>query len=154
MLHIDTDTKYYWFHGSVDFRKAFDSLSGLIQEFLRREVTDGGFLIFVKLRRNANKPLKWEGDDMPMYHKRLEQGVFEDPKKSVDGKQIIIDANQLSLILQGIRLSIVVRNLHPSSNRKLLHVEQDAIGRAFTKCRMNRAVHVRFCGKAVVKFPA
>ena len=123
MLHIETDTKYYWFHGSVDFRKAFDGLSGLIQEFLRREVTDGGFLIFVNLRRNAIKLLKWEGDGLPMYHKRLEQGVFEEPQKSVDGKQIIIDANQLSLILQGIRLSFVLRNLHPSSNRRSLRVE-------------------------------
>ena len=138
----------------MDFRKAFDGLSGLIQEFLQREVTDGGFLIFVNLRRNAIKPLKWEGDGLAMYHKRLEQGVFEEPQMSIDGKQIIIDANQLSLILQGIRLSIVVRNLHTSSNRRSLRVEQDAIGRAFTKCRMNRAVHVRFCGKAVVKFPA
>ena len=123
MLHIDTDTKYHWFYGPVDFRKAFDGLSGLIQEFLRREVTDGGFLIFVNLRRNAIKPLKWEGDGLAMYHKRLEQGAFEEPQKSVDGKQIIIDANQLSLILHGIRLSLVVRNLHPSSNRRLLRVE-------------------------------
>jgi transposase len=123
MLHIDTDTKYYWFHDPVDFRKALDGLSGLIQEFLRREVTDGGFWIFVNLRRNAIKPLKWEGDGLAMYHKRLEQGAFEEPQKSVDGKQIIIDANQLSLILHGIRLSLVVRNLHPSSNRRLLRVE-------------------------------
>ena len=107
----------------MDFRKAFDGLSGLIQEFLRREVTDGGFLIFVNLRRNAIKPLKWEGDGLAMCHKRLELGVFEEPQKSIDGKQIIIDANQLSLILQGIRFSLVVRNLHPSSNRRSLRVE-------------------------------
>ena len=110
MLHIDTDAKYYWFHGPVDFRKGFDGLSGLIQEFLRREVTDGGVFIFVNRRRNAIKLLKWEGDGLAIYHKRLEQGVFEEPKKSADGKQIIIDADQLSLILQGIRLSSVVRN--------------------------------------------
>ena len=110
MLHIDTDTKYYWFHGPVDFRKGFDGLSGLIQEFLQREVTDGSVFIFVNRRRNAIKLLKWEGDGLAIYHKRLEQGVFEEPKKSADGKQIIIDADQLSLILQGIRLSSVVRN--------------------------------------------
>ena len=110
MLHIDTDKKYYWFHGPVKFRKGFDGLSGLIQEFLRREVTDGGVFIYVNRRRNAIKLLKWEGDGLAMYHKRLDQGAFEEPKKSADDKQIIIDADQLSLILQGILLSSVVRN--------------------------------------------
>ena len=81
-----------------------------MKEHLRTDVTDGGVFIFVNRRRNAIKLLKWEGDGLSIYHKRLEQGVFEEPKKSADGTQIIIDSDQLSLILQGIRLSSVVRN--------------------------------------------
>ena len=110
MLHLDTDTRYYWFQGPADFRKGFDGLCGLVKEHLRTDVTDGGIFIFVNRRRSAIKLLKWEGDGLAIYHKRLEQGVFEEPKKSADGKQIIIDADQLSLILQGIRLSSVVHN--------------------------------------------
>jgi transposase len=64
----------------------------------------------VNRRRNAIKLFKWDGDGMAIFHERLEQGVFEEPKKSADGTQIIIDSDQLSLILQGIRLSSVVRN--------------------------------------------
>jgi hypothetical protein len=63
------------------------------------------------------KLLKWEGDDLAIYHKRLEQGVFEEPKKSYDGRQMIIDADQLSLILQGIRLSSVKRHKRFSFRR-------------------------------------
>jgi transposase len=110
MLHLDASTKYFWFNGPAVFRKGFDGLCDLAKEHLRLDVTDGGIFIFVVLRRNAIKLLKWEGDGLSIYHKRLEQGVFEEPKKSTDGKQIIIDSDQLSLILQGIRLSSVVRN--------------------------------------------
>jgi transposase len=110
MLHLDADTKYYWFQGPVDFRKGFDGLCGIVQEHMRREVTEGGVFIFVNRRRSAIKLLKWEGDGLAIYHKRLEQVVFEEPQRSADGKQMIVDAHQLSLILQGIRLSSVVRN--------------------------------------------
>ncbi len=110
MLHLDVSTKYFWFNGPADFRKGFDGLCGLVKEHLRTDVTDSGVFIFVNRRRNAIKLLKWEGDGLSIYHKRLEQGVFEEPKKSADGTQIIIDSDQLSLILQGIRLSSVVRN--------------------------------------------
>jgi transposase len=110
MLHLDSSTKYFWFNGPADFRKGFDGLCGLVKEHLRTDVTDGGIFIFLNRRRNAIKLLKWEGDGLSIYHKRLEQGVFEEPKKSADGTQIIIDSDQLSLILQGIRLSSVVRN--------------------------------------------
>jgi hypothetical protein len=61
-------------------------------------------------RRNAIKQLKWEGDDLAIYHKRIEQGLFEESKKSADSKQIVIDSYQLSFILQGIHLSSVLRN--------------------------------------------
>ena len=36
MLHLDSDTRYYWFDGPVDFRKGFEGLCGLVQEFLRK----------------------------------------------------------------------------------------------------------------------
>jgi transposase len=110
MLHLDSDTNYYWYDGAVDFRKGFDGLCGVVQEFLRREVTDGGVFIFVNRRRNAIKLLKWEGDGLAIYHKRIEQGVFKEPVKSSNGKEVLMDAQQLTLILQGIRLSSVVQN--------------------------------------------
>jgi transposase len=117
MLHLDADTKYFWFQGSADFRKGFNGLCGLVKEYLQTDVIYGGVFIFLNRRRNAIKLLKWEGDGLAIYHKRLEQGVFEEPKKSNDGRQMIIDADQLSLILQGIRLSSVKRHKRFSFRR-------------------------------------
>ena len=110
MLNLDASTKYFSFNSPADFRKGFDGLCGLVKEHLCTDVSDGGVFILVKCRRNAIKLLKWEGYGLSIYHKRLEQGVFEEPKKSADGTQIIIDSDKLSLILQGIRLSSLVRN--------------------------------------------
>jgi transposase len=110
MLHIDADTRYYWYQHNADFRKGFDGLCGLVKEYMGRDVTQGGVFIFVNRRRNAIKLLKWEGDGLAIYHKRLEQGVFEEPKPSADGSQLLVTADQLTLILQGIHLSSVVRN--------------------------------------------
>ena len=71
---------------------------------------DGGVFIFVNRRRNAIKLLKWEGDGLAIYHKRLERGVFEEPRRSCDGTHLLVTGDQLTLILQGIRLSSIVRN--------------------------------------------
>lgn len=110
MLHIDNDTKYYWYHDVADFRKGFAGLSGLVRAHMHKEVTDGGVYIFLNRRRNAIKLLKWEQDGLAIYHKHLERGLFEVPKASSDGRHMRITSEQLSLILHGIRLSSVVRN--------------------------------------------
>lgn len=110
MLHIDHDTKYYWYQDVADFRKGFSGLSGLVREHMRKEVTDGGVFIFTNRRRNAIKLLKWDHDGLAIYHKRLERGLFEIPVASSDGRHMRISSEQLSLILHGIRLSSVVRN--------------------------------------------
>lgn len=109
MLHLHAESRYYWFHGKTDFRKGFDGLCGLVREHMEREVTDGGLFIFVNSRRNQLKLLHWEGDGLAMYHKRLEKGIFEEPLRSVDGSSVVITAEQLQLILQGIVLNSVVK---------------------------------------------
>jgi transposase len=58
MLHLDASTKYFWYHGTADFRKGFDGLCGLVKEHLRTDVTDGGVFIFLNRRSNAIKLLK------------------------------------------------------------------------------------------------
>lgn len=109
MLHLHPDTRYYWFQGKTDFRKSFDGLCGLVQLYLNRDVTEGGIFIFVNRRRNQIKLLHWEGDGLSIYHKRLEKGVYEEPQSAMDGTSVLISAENLQLILQGIALNSVVK---------------------------------------------
>ena len=89
VLHLDASTKYFWINSPASFRKEFDGRCGLVKEHLRSDVTDDGIFIFMNRRRNAIKLLKWEGDELAIYHKRIEQGPFDESKKSADGKQFV-----------------------------------------------------------------
>lgn len=109
MLHLHSESRYYWFCGKTDFRKGFDGLCGLVREYLHQEVTQGGVFIFVNKRRNQIKLLHWEGDGLAIYQKRLEKGVYEEPQRSKDGRSVMIKAEHLQLILQGIVLKSVVK---------------------------------------------
>ena len=117
MLHLEANTRYYWYQGKTDFRKGFDGLCGLVRLHLNKEVTQGGVFIFLNSRRNQIKLLHWEGDGLAVYHKRLEKGVYENPAAGPDGTSLVLEAEKLQLILQGIVLkSVVKRKLYVHAN--------------------------------------
>lgn len=107
MLHLDRSTVYYWYNGTVDMRKGFDALCGMIHEQAPGAVLCGGVYIFANRKRNQIKLLTWEGDGLAIYYKRLEKGVYELPSINAEGTSAVIDAVQLQLILQGIVLGSV-----------------------------------------------
>ena len=101
MLHLNSSTVYYWYHGAADMRKSFDALCGLINQHCTSNVLQGGVYIFVNKKRNQIKLLTWEGDGLAIYYKRLEKGVYELPTIAANSSSANIDAVQLQLILQG-----------------------------------------------------
>jgi transposase len=111
MLHLNSFTHYYWYHGITDMRKGFDALCGIVQQHMQANVLNGGVYIFVNRKRNQIKLLTWEGDGLAIYYKRLEKGVYELPSISPDQTSASIDALQLQLILQGILLSSVKKKI-------------------------------------------
>jgi transposase len=66
---------------------------------MRREVTRGGMFLYVNRRRHAIKLIKWDHDGLAIYHKRLERGVFETPKRSSDGEGLSISGDQIDYLL-------------------------------------------------------
>jgi transposase len=107
MLHLNSSTVYYWYHGAADMRKSFDALCGLVNQYCQANVLQGGVYIFVNKKRNQIKLLTWEGDGLAIYYKRLEKGVYELPSIAAGSNSATIDAVQLQLILQGIVLNSV-----------------------------------------------
>ena len=97
-------------------RKGFDSLCGIIQNYIGKNALGGEVFIFLNKRRNQIKLLLWEGDGFSLYHKRLEKGTYELPLYSTDSKDTTLSAEQLLLILKGISLKHVrkrKRYAHP-----------------------------------------
>lgn len=106
MLQLSFSEKYYWYLPTVDMRKGFDALCGLVLS-MGHEVVKGGVFIFCNRKRNQIKLLHWEGDGLAIYYKRLERGCYELPSIDPLTGNCLIKAYQLQLILQGIELSSV-----------------------------------------------
>ncbi len=97
--------RYFMHAQSVDLRKGFDTLSGLVtNEFLQSPVS-GDVFIFLNRPRNRIKLLHWQGDGFAIYYKRLEQGTYEFPKAEVRNNSIQLSHHHLQFILDGIILS-------------------------------------------------
>jgi transposase len=88
---------------SVDMRKSFDGLSGLVQECFRQDLLDGHLFLFVNRRRDRLKVLYFDHDGLAIWYKRLEVGSFGPPDAGErDG--IELQPAQLAMILSGIEL--------------------------------------------------
>src|SRR5678809_577578 len=119
MLHLSAHCTYYFYQGTVDMRKGFDSLSGLVQQHMQLSVLSGSIFIFMNKNRNQVKLLLWEGDGLSLYYKRLEQGSYEQPEANMLNGSYQISAQQLQFMLQGIELKSVKMNA--LSHPKIIH---------------------------------
>ena len=104
MLHLSTSCRYYFYNGPTDMRKGFDSLSGLVHQHMGLRLEGDSIFIFFNRKRNQVKLLHWEGDGLCIFYKRLEKGTYELPATSNQGSSIVISAQQLQFILQGVSL--------------------------------------------------
>ena len=88
-------------------RKGFDSLSGIVSSAMQLNALDGSVFIFINKRHNQIKLLLWEGDGFGLYHKRLERGTYELPSVADGTSSVVISAQQLQFMLQGVSLKKV-----------------------------------------------
>ena len=85
-------------------RKGFDSLSGIVTEQMQFNPLSKDVYVFINRRRTQIKLLQWEGDGFSFYYKRLEQGTYELPRTQDSQSCVIITAEQLRHIFEGITM--------------------------------------------------
>jgi transposase len=107
LLHLTDQRQYYLYRKETDMRKGFDSLCGLIQNELGRQVMSGDAFIFINKPRTHLKLLVWEQDGFTIVYRRLEKGAFEVPGFNLDQNSLQITCDELNFILKGIKLSSV-----------------------------------------------
>lgn len=107
LLHLTDQRRYHLYRKETDMRKGFDSLCGIIQNELGRQVMSGDVFIFINKPRTHIKLLVWEQDGFTIVYRRLEKGTFEVPAFNLDQDSQTITADQLHCILKGITLSSV-----------------------------------------------
>ena len=103
MISLPAAVRAFLCTRSVDMRKSFDGLSGLVQECFGQDLLAGHLFLFVNRRRDRLKALYFDHDGLAIWYKRLEAGSFQVPDAGRrDG--IELRPAQLALILSGIDL--------------------------------------------------
>ncbi len=100
MFALSAARRIYLYRGPCDMRKSFDGLCGIIRCDLGADPLSGSLFVFVNRRRNMVKLLYWDRDELALWYKRLERGLFILPDSYPhDGR---IDRRDLTMLLEGI----------------------------------------------------
>src|SRR5882672_10913527 len=95
MFGLGPATKIYIALESVDMRKGFDGLYGLVRDRLGEDPMSGHLFLFTNRGRSRLKALVWDGSGLWVCAKRLEKGRFRWPTGQ-DGRCIILHFSESS----------------------------------------------------------
>lgn len=102
MLNLLPSADIYLVAGVTDMRKSYNGLSAIVENELKKSVTDGQVFCFCNRRKNRIKLLWFDSSGLWVAAKRLEGGTFAWPK--VGTRSVELSANELTLLLGGIDL--------------------------------------------------
>lgn len=103
MFHLHDKLSYFLYPASVDMRKSFYTLSGIVSSVMKRNVQNGEVFIFVNKRLTTMKILHLEHGGLVIYHKKLESGVFRLPNFDNGLTSAAISWHDLMLIVQNVK---------------------------------------------------
>lgn len=99
MMHFE-DVPVYLHREFVDFRKAINGLSQIVQSQMGLNMFEPSLFVFCSKSRNKLKVLYWDKTGFCLWHKRLEKDKFIWPKKA-ESAVIVWDSEQLNWLLRG-----------------------------------------------------
>lgn len=99
------NARIYVYRPAVDFRKAINGLSLLVQEVLELDVFANHWFVFTNRHRNRVKILYWHRNGFCLWMKRLEQDRFIWPQAEQDVMQL--SEQQLCWLLDGYNLNLM-----------------------------------------------
>lgn len=109
MFSLGETDKYYLCPLAVDMRKGFDTLSGEVRNYMKRDPLSGEVFIFINRSRNTIKLLHWEKGGLVLYHKRFEVGTVELPKYDKNTSSYKLNWSDLVLMIEGIKTTSIIR---------------------------------------------
>jgi transposase len=99
-----SDVPIYLHRAPVDFRKAINGLSIIVDNEMGHSIFGDGLFVFCNKRRDKLKVLYWDKTGFCLWQKRLEKDKFMWPCKHAD---VVISWNseQLNWLLRGFDVS-------------------------------------------------
>ena len=104
----------YLYRDPVDFRKAVNGLSAIVERELGHNPFDGALYAFTNRQRNKIKCLYWEDNGFVLYYKSLAEEKFRWPDP--DDEVISLTGQQINWLLDGYDISLM-------TGHKKLHYE-------------------------------
>jgi transposase len=86
----------------VDFRKAINGLSMIVEQQLDVSVLLGALLVFTNKARNKIKVLYWDSTGFALWHKRLEKDIFKWPTSTA--ASVMLNEQQWQSLLGGFAI--------------------------------------------------
>ncbi len=108
MLSLPSKVRVFLWTRPVDMRKGFDGLGNLVNK--EHDIFEGDLFVLVGRRKDRCKVLFWQRGGYVLYYKRLDRGRFKLPQSS--DEQVEMTSTDLSMLLEGIDFSRVVRPAH------------------------------------------
>jgi transposase len=102
----------------VDMRKAYDTLSALVEGPMKKSLLSGDVFVFIGRTRKRAKALYFDGTGLCLLSKRLEIGHFAAPWKRPGEGPLELTMSELALLLEGSELALRVR-LSPAPYRPM-----------------------------------
>lgn len=102
MIGLPRGVTVYAFDEPCDMRKSFDTLTALITQRMKRQVTTGDLFLFVGRDRRRAKVLYFDGTGMCLFAKRLEKGLFSAAwKRAKTQRGYEMTLSELALFIEG-----------------------------------------------------
>lgn len=102
----------------VDMRKAYDTLSALVEGPMKKSLLSGDVFAFIGRTRKRAKALYFDGTGLCLLSKRLEVGHFAAPWKRPGAGPLELTMSELALLFEGSELALRVR-LSPAPYRPM-----------------------------------
>ena len=107
MLNLPPSVRIFVCVIPVDMRRSFDSLAGMVKEFMAQDPLSGHLFLFRNREESKVKVLYWDRDGFAIWYKRLERGTFVLPNNLASGLEI--DGASLAMLLGGMNLDVTKR---------------------------------------------
>jgi transposase len=98
-------TRIYLAPNSIDMRKGFEGLYGLVRDQLLCDPLSGHVFLFSNARRNRLKLIYFDGTGLWVCAKRIEKGRVHWPSVDADQRKVVLSHEELTMLLGGIDLT-------------------------------------------------
>lgn len=104
MIQWPEDTKVYLHREPVDFRKAINGLSVIVQDEMALSPFDAALFVFCNKKRTQLKVLYWDETGFALWQKRLECDKFKWPRRWPTDP-VVLDHEQWQWLLRGFDIT-------------------------------------------------